>query len=136
MLAGADTVYSLASRQGGAIEAPSILEHDGRFYLFVSFDLCCRGVASTYSIRVGRAEAVTGPYVDRDGKPMMEGGGTMVMSAAGDVRGPGGQEAFATPDGDILVFHYYSIRAGGAHKLQIARIRWSEDGWPTLDPLP
>ncbi len=59
----------LPTGYGGAIEAASILEHDGRFYLFVSFDQCCKGVASTYNIRVGRADRIEGPYVDRrDGR--------------------------------------------------------------------
>ena len=66
---------ALASRHGGAIEAASILEHDGRFYLFVSFDQCCKGVASTYNIRVGRADRIEGPYRDKDGKAMLDGGG-------------------------------------------------------------
>ena len=49
-----------------------MLEHDGKFYLFVSFDQCCKGVASTYNIRVGRADRIEGPYLDKDGKPMLE----------------------------------------------------------------
>ena len=49
----------LASRDGGgAVEAASILEHEGKFFLFVSFDQCCKGVASTYNIRVGRADRI------------------------------------------------------------------------------
>ena len=44
-LAAADTtLYALASRGGDAIEAPSIVYRDGYYYLFVSFDLCCRSV--------------------------------------------------------------------------------------------
>ena len=74
---------ALASRNGGAIEAASILEHDGKFYLFVSFDQCCKGVASTYNIRVGRADRVEGPYRDKEGKAMLEGGGSL---PAGDDR--------------------------------------------------
>jgi arabinan endo-1,5-alpha-L-arabinosidase len=132
LLPDTDLIHSLASRGGGAIEAPSILLRDGKYYLFVSFDLCCRGVASTYKIMVGRADDVKGPYLDKDGKSMLEGGGTLVQAAAGRMRGPGGQEAFATPDGDILVYHYYDLKAGGVPRLQIAPISWSEDGWPML----
>jgi arabinan endo-1,5-alpha-L-arabinosidase len=136
LIEGNDTLYSLASRGGGAIEAPSILEHEGKYYLFVSFDRCCIGIASSYNIRVGRADTVTGPYTDRDGVPMLASGGTLVLKAEGEFRGPGGQEAFSTPDGDILVFHYYSLKAGGAPKLQILPIRWTDDGWPEVGPLP
>jgi arabinan endo-1,5-alpha-L-arabinosidase len=52
---------ALASRHGGAIEAASVIEHEGKFTLFVSFDQCCKGVASTYNIRVGRADRIEGP---------------------------------------------------------------------------
>jgi hypothetical protein len=45
------------------------VERDGWFYLFASFDFCCRGADSTYYTVVGRSKAVAGPYVDRDGKP-------------------------------------------------------------------
>lgn len=82
-------LYSLASRARSssieprspdlppdteAIEAPYVLRHDDFYYLFVSWDLCCRGLKSTYKTMVGRSKAVTGPYLDRDGHPMMEGG--------------------------------------------------------------
>ena len=46
------TLYSLASRprasdSPGAIEAPTIIRKNNYYYLFVSFDLCCRGKDST-----------------------------------------------------------------------------------------
>lgn len=131
-----EQLYNLASRYGGAIEAASIIAHQGRYYLFVSFDRCCAGLESTYKIMVGRADAVTGPYTDKDGKPMMDLGGTLVQESRGNHIGPGGQEAFATANGDILVYHYYDKASGGAARLQISPIRWSDDGWPELDPLP
>jgi arabinan endo-1,5-alpha-L-arabinosidase len=45
---GDTTMYSLARRPrpngcGGAIEAPFLFRHGGYWYLFVSFDQCCRG---------------------------------------------------------------------------------------------
>ena len=39
----------------GAIEAPVIVRHGGYYYLWVSFDRCCQGAASTYRIMVGRS---------------------------------------------------------------------------------
>src|SRR5579864_7144379 len=63
-------------RNWQAIEAPFIVQHGDYFYLFVSFDLCCRGVKSNYKTVVGRSRQVTGPYTDAGGIAMMEGGGT------------------------------------------------------------
>lgn len=127
---------ALAGRHGGAIEAPSILEHDGKFYLFVSFDQCCKGVASTYNIRVGRADRIEGPYRDRDGKAMLDGGGSLVLGATGRFIGPGGQEAVKTSRGDWLAFHYYDGDDAGAAKLQFSPLAWTSDGWPELGPPP
>jgi arabinan endo-1,5-alpha-L-arabinosidase len=128
-------VIDLASRDGGAIEASSILLHEGRYYLFVSFDQCCRGASSTYRIMVGRSGAVTGPYVDRDGRPMMEGGATELQASRGRVIGPGGQEPVFGAPGDMLVYHYYDRDDRGMSKLEIVSIRWTADGWPEL-PKP
>jgi arabinan endo-1,5-alpha-L-arabinosidase len=127
---------ALASRNGGAIEASSVLEHDGKFYLFVSFDQCCKGVASTYNIRVGRAERIEGPYRDKEGKEMMNGGGALVLATTGRFIGPGGQEAVKTSRGEMLAYHYYDGDASGASKLQFSPISWGADGWPELGPLP
>ncbi|MBV8441897.1 MAG: arabinan endo-1,5-alpha-L-arabinosidase [Hyphomicrobiales bacterium] len=127
--------FALAGRHGGAIEASSILEHDGKFYLFVSFDQCCKGVASTYNIRVGRADRIEGPYLDRDSKNMLEGGGTLVLATTGRFIGPGGQEAVKTSKGEMLAYHYYDSADGGAARLQFSPLFWTADGWPELGPL-
>ena len=127
---------ALASRHGGAIEAGSILEHEGKFYLFVSFDQCCKGIASTYNIRVGRADEIEGPYRDKLGKDMLDGGGSLVLASNGRFIGPGGQEAVKTSKGDMLAYHYYDGDAAGASKLQFSPILWTADGWPELGPYP
>jgi arabinan endo-1,5-alpha-L-arabinosidase len=128
--------YDIASREGAGIEAASIIERSGRFYLFVSFDQCCKQLDSTYNIRVGRADAVTGPYLDRDGKPMLQGGGTLLLGPTGRFIGPGGQEAIHTSKGDMLAYHYYDGEDLGVSKLQFSPLKWTDDGWPELDPLP
>jgi arabinan endo-1,5-alpha-L-arabinosidase len=136
LISEAAPVIAIAGRHGGAIEAPSILEHDGKFYLFVSFDQCCKGVASTYNIRVGRADRIEGPYRDRDGKGMADGGGALMLATTGRFIGPGGQEAVKTARGDWLAFHYYDGDDAGAAKLQFSPLAWTADGWPELGPLP
>jgi arabinan endo-1,5-alpha-L-arabinosidase len=134
------TMYSLASRPraqpiGGSIEAPFLIRHGGYYYLFVSFDRCCQGVKSTYNVRVGRSRKVTGPYVDKDGKPMTEGGGTLVIEATTKSwRGPGHEAVLQERSGDYLVFHAYHGTTGRSY-LQISTMVW-ENGWPKAGGLP
>ncbi|AFZ66341.1 arabinan endo-1,5-alpha-L-arabinosidase [Deinococcus peraridilitoris] len=130
------TLYSLASRGGGPIEAPSLLRRGGYYYLFTSFDKCCSGLFSTYRIMVGRSKSVTGPYVDKRGTPLLAGGGTELQAMKGRFIGPGGQEVYRDGDRDMLAYHYYDGDDAGVPKLQVSTIRWSADGWPSLDPLP
>jgi arabinan endo-1,5-alpha-L-arabinosidase len=136
-LSGRDTeLHSLASRrprQPPAIEAPFIVRRNGYFYLFVSFDLCCRGRDSTYRIMVGRARKITGPYRDKEGKPMLEGGGTQLLEGTEAWRGPGHAAVLSAANADWLVFHAYDGTTGRP-TLQISTMVW-EDGWPRVGPL-
>lgn len=114
-----------------AVEAPFIFKKNSYYYLFVSFDFCCRGMESTYKIGVGRSEKIQGPYVDKDGVRLDEGGGTIVLQ--GDNAWPGvGHNAVCTFDGmDYLVFHAYDAADEGKPKLKIKKLQW-ENGWPVV----
>ena len=112
-----------------AIEAPFIIRHGGYYYLFVSWDLCCRGTKSTYRTMVGRSRKVIGPYADKTGKPMMEGGGSELLVANQQWLGPGGESLLRLPDRDIIVFHAYDAHTGRP-SLQISTLGWRDD-WPT-----
>lgn len=131
------TFYHLADRSTGpdhtpAIEAPFIVRHDGKWYLFASFDQCCQGAASTYNVRVGRSDKLTGPYLDRDGVPLLVGGGTLILSAYDRWKGPG-HNGMLIEDGVYwMVYHAYDARQIGVPKLRIESIAWGEDGWPSL----
>jgi arabinan endo-1,5-alpha-L-arabinosidase len=116
----------------GAIEAPYIIRHGDYYYLFASFDLCCKAVESTYNIQVGRAKEVTGPYLDREGKPMTEGGGTLVLSSSQRWRGPGHNAVYQDGKTDWLVYHAYDAEDRGASKLHIEPITWDAEGWPRV----
>jgi arabinan endo-1,5-alpha-L-arabinosidase len=128
--------YDLAWYGGGVIEASAILEHDGKFYLFVSYDRCCAGVASTYRIMVGRADAVTGPYFGKDGTDLLKAGAGELQKGEGRYIGPGGQEPVFGAPGEMLVYHYYDGNDGGKSKIQITSIGWTADGWPILASPP
>jgi arabinan endo-1,5-alpha-L-arabinosidase len=111
-----------------AIEAPFVVRHGDFYYLFASFDLCCRGVKSNYRTVVGRSSFVTGPYIDESGTPMLKGGGTTLLKGNSRWFGPGGESVLQQPSGDIIVFHAYDGKTGSPF-LQISTIDWS-GGWP------
>lgn len=125
------SLTSLAYRPSGdhAVEAPVIVRRGNYYYLWVSFDYCCKGASSTYRIMVGRSTSVTGPYVDKNGKSMMEGGGTQMMSSHGSVHGPGHCTVFADSDADVLVYHYYNN--AGTAQLGINLVKYV-NGWPVI----
>ena len=130
-------LYSLASRPRnagapGAIEAANIVRKSGYYYLFVSFDFCCRGKDSTYNIRVGRARRITGPYFDRSGKPMMDGGGTLVLAGTDRWAGPGHCSVLMENAGDRIVYHAYDTEWHGVATLRIATLKWEVEGWPAV----
>ena len=124
-------IISLAQRPPpDALEAPFLIKHGKYFYLFVSFDFCCRGVNSTYNIRVGRAARVEGPYLDRDNKPLLDGGGTPVLASQGSVAGPGHCAILHDAGKDYLAYHFYDKAANGVPTLQIRPLTWTSEGWP------
>jgi arabinan endo-1,5-alpha-L-arabinosidase len=131
-LGSSPTCYSLAQRTGTAIEGSTVYLHDGMFYLFASVDVCCQGINSTYHIVVGRSSTVTGPYIDRGGISMTQGGGTILLATHGNIIGPGGQDVFNDANGDVLVYHYYDGNNGGTPTLGINELGWTSDGWPIV----
>jgi len=116
-----------------AIEAPFIIRHDGWYYLFVSWDYCCRGAKSNYRVAVGRSRNVEGPYVDHLGMDMRLGGGKLLIE--GDKReyeALGHCAAYRFDTEDLFICHGYSVPLEGASVLVQKRIVWTADGWPEL----
>ena len=111
----------------GAVEAPFIVKRDGWYYLFMSYDLCCRGPKSTYKVVCGRAKKITGPYVDKDGVSLLEGGGTTVVR--GNEQFPGVGHCAVV--GDKLFFHAYDKKLKYNAHLLVRPIDWT-GGWPVV----
>ena len=122
---------SLAYNQ--TIEGPFIHRRGNDYFLFVAWGWCCRGLNSTYEIRVGRSRSITGPYLDKDGRDMAHGGGTLLLGTDGVFIGPG-QPGVSVPDGrELLTCHFYDGTANGAPTLAIRPITWDAAGWPVVE---
>ncbi|MGD8858877.1 MAG: arabinan endo-1,5-alpha-L-arabinosidase [Myxococcales bacterium] len=117
------------------VEAPVLLRHCGRYYLFVTWGLCCpgegRSVADlTYRVAVGRSDHILGPYLDREGVPMLEGGGTLVVEGDGEQFAAAGHSDVLAFDGGLYhVYHAYRLPSGAA-ELRITPLRFDAEGWP------
>ncbi len=138
-LASNTTLYTIARRGSPSAgeEGPFIYYWNGYYYYFAPINVCCNGDASTYRIIVGRSQTVTGPYLDRGGTDLMQGGGTILLSAHANINGPGGQSVFTddvsgtqTP---TLVYHYYDGNTNGTPTLGINRLGFDADGWPYVE---
>ncbi len=136
--------YSIAKRERSvlvddlvpgpaAIEGPFIFKKGDYYYLFVSWDLCCRGKDSTYKIMVGRSRELKGPYLDKDGRSMAHGGGTLLLGGDKDWPGRGGNSVYTFDGKDYIVFHAYEAADNGLQKLKIAELKWDAAQWPVVD---
>lgn len=130
------TIYTVAQRGNPSAgeEGPVIYPYNNGnglyYYYFAPINVCCSGVSSTYRIIVGRSPTPLGPYLDRGGLDLMQGGGTILLSAHGNINGPGGQSVFTDGTQPTLVYHYYDGNNNGAPTLGINRLGFDSDGWP------
>lgn len=127
---GAETAsepLSLADRpdDGGALQAPALAQHGGFYYLFVSF-----GAGTAHRLMVGRATAIEGPYVDRTGRALLEGGGTPLFEPSPRFIGAGSNDIFQVGPRSYNIFHAYDEEDERRAKLRLASLTWDAEGWP------
>ena len=113
------------------IEAPFIHKQEGYYYLFVNWFGCCNGVDSTYEIHMGRSSTLTGPYLDKSGVAMTEGGGSLLIEKDGKYIGPGHPAVFAEGGRYWFSFHYYDGTREGLPWVEVRRMDL-EAGWPVV----
>lgn len=130
-------LHHLAARpQDDMIEGPHLFHREGWYYLSVSLDGCCRGAFSTYKLVIGRSREITGPYVDRDGKPMLEGNASLLLRTCEHQIGPGHSSIIEFNGAQILAHHYYDGRLNGRPTVAFRPLYWDADGWPLVgEPL-
>ena len=116
----------------GALEAPFIFKKNGYYYLFTSWDLCCKGKESTYKVAVGRSKSVTGPYEDKEGNLLSQGGGTIVAKGNENYFGVGHNSAYTFDGVDYLFYHGYEKKTNGTPRLITKELKWDADFWPIV----
>lgn len=125
-----------ASAGTSSIEGPFLIQHGDYYFLFVSWDRCCAGAASTYKVAIGRSSNAQGPFVDKEGNPMMFGGGTVLLQ--GDetdwyAQGHNGIAQDKSNGKVYLVDHGYDRHdERAASKLRVLELSWDEEGWPFI----
>ncbi|RXH57791.1 family 43 glycosylhydrolase [Granulicella sibirica] len=118
--------------EGGVVEGPYILRHEGRFYLFYAANACC-GRECQYAEGVARADRLLGPWEKNPANPIIAdnhgwrcpGHGTIVH----------GHTAPGETYQDYLLYHAYP-REGTIYigrEAVLDQIAWSPDGWPTIN---
>ncbi|BCX02993.1 MAG: endo-1,4-beta-xylanase [Candidatus Roseilinea sp.] len=122
--------------EGPLIEGPSMLKHNGKYYLFYSANWY---ESADYAIGYAVADTIIGPYakITRDGP---------LFAKRGEVAGPGGQEFFTDLAGNLwMAYHAWKSRNVGytnlgRRSLRLDRVRFEGDvpilDGPTTDPQP
>ena len=124
---------SIAARPGAeAIEGACIVRRGTDYYLFCSHDFTGRRLESTYKVVVGRAQSPLGPFVDRAGQPLLQGGGTVLVANDAYWRGPGHNAILMDGDKTWIVYHALDPTRNAALTLRIDPVTWSADGWPEV----
>lgn len=116
-----------ASWEGGVVEAPYVLRHGGKFYLFYAGNGCC-GIECNYAEGVARADHLLGPWVKDPANPIIRPNASW--------RCPGHGSAVTTQAGkDYFLYHAYPVEGTiylGRESV-LDRIDWNPDGWPSIN---
>lgn len=128
---------------GNHLEAAYVYEKEGYYYLFGSAGTCCEGANSTYKVLVGRSKYLEGPYLDQEGKSLLDSdSGTLVVGAnksENGYAGPGHNAEIITDKAgqDWLLYHGMVKKrpklANGTNRrvLLLDKITWIND-WPSI----
>lgn len=81
---------------------------------------------------MGRSEKVMGPYKDKEGVLLNQGGGSILLEGDKNWYGVGHNAVAAFDNIDYLIFHAYDASDKGRSKLRIEKLIWIND-WPVVD---
>lgn len=118
---------------GTAYEGTYIHKRGKYYYLFASIGSCCEGLKSTYTTVVGRSDNLFGPYVDKQGQPMMENHHEILIRGNEAFVGTGHNSEIVTDkaENDWMLYHAVSKDNPTGRVLMLDQVRWVND-WPEV----
>jgi arabinan endo-1,5-alpha-L-arabinosidase len=114
-------------------EGVFVIKANGWYYIFASRGICCKGLASTYHVVMGRSENVKGPYLNKKGESWVDNKYTLFLEGDSLEPGRGHNGFFTEHDTTFIVYHAYTRSADGTPLLNIRPMYIGDDGWPTLN---
>ena len=112
-----------ASWEGGVVEAPWLVKHDGQYFMLYSGNV----YDQRYRTGVARASSPRGPFTKK---------GTPILTNNSKFLGPGHGSVIATHGNDFFVYHAWlndgtGKTAPGGRQVLVDAIVW-EGGWPRI----
>ncbi|MDR2358829.1 MAG: family 43 glycosylhydrolase [Prevotellaceae bacterium] len=123
---------------GNHFEGTYIHKRGNYYYLFASTGSCCSGINSTYSLVVGRAESLFGPYIDKDRDPLLSTNynWAWVIQKNEYFVGTGHCSEIVQDNAgqDWILYHAYDAGTVDAGRvLMLDQIKWDENDWPYVE---
>ncbi len=118
---------------GTAYEGVYIHKKNGYYYMFASIGSCCEGVNSTYTTVVGRSDNLFGPYLDKQGRSMMDNHHEVLIGKNAKFVGTGhNSEIVQDKKGqDWIFYHAVSVDNPEGRVLLMDKVTWEND-WPVV----
>ncbi len=103
--------------------------------MFASVGSCCAGIESTYQLVVSRSESLFGPYVNKEGKRMLDGNYSQVIGPNERFVGNGHCSRIMQDNNnnDWIFFHGVDINNPRGRVLLLNQIKWDAKGWPYVE---
>ena len=120
---------------GTAYEGIYIHKRNDYYYMFGAWGSCCEGLNSTYRVVVGRSKSLFGPYVNKQGRKMLENNHEVILIGNDNVKGPGHTSQIFTDDKgqDWILYHgYEAADVNAGRKVFLDKVNWDSEGWPTI----
>jgi len=120
---------------GDAFEGSCIYRRGDYYYLFASVGGWSGGMESTYRTVVGRSQNLFGPYVDRQGRRMLDNCCEELLAGNRRFAGTGHNSNIVEDDrGQTWMFYhaYDSEAPDRGRQTMLDRLEWDGQGWPRI----